>query len=112
MSPRIQALLWITQRVTAMVLVPCVAIHLVTFIYAVQSGLSAAEILARTQGNPVWAAFYALFVTAVALHALIGLRGILSEWFRWRGWSLEVFAGLAAIALATYGWRAVWAVYT
>ena len=46
-----QARLWDWQRISAMVLALCVAIHLVTIVYAVRGGLSAAEILARTQGK-------------------------------------------------------------
>jgi fumarate reductase subunit C len=45
---RYETRLWVAQRVSAMVLAACVAVHLVTIIYAVRGGLSAAEMLART----------------------------------------------------------------
>ena len=54
-SARREAVLWIGQRVSAMVLAACVMVHLVTIIYAVRGGLSAAEILARTRGSIAWA---------------------------------------------------------
>ena len=73
MSPRAQALLWGAQRASAALLAICVVVHLTTVIYAVQNGLSAAEILGRTRGNPAWLLFYVVFVTAVAVHAPIGL---------------------------------------
>jgi fumarate reductase subunit C len=80
------------------VLVLCVAVHLVTIIYATRTGLSAAEILGRTRGNPGWLAFYTVFVVAVSVHAPIGLRAVLAEWCRWKGWSrdavLLVFSGM------------------
>jgi len=82
----------------------------VTIIYAVRSGLSAAEILERTRGSVFWTAFYALFVAAVAVHAPIGLRNVLAEMFQWRGRSLEVAMMLVALGLAAFGWRAVYAV--
>lgn len=107
---RAQVLLWGAQRVSAAILALCVLIHLVTIIYAVRSGLTAAEILARTSGSVSWALFYALFVAAVAVHAPIGLRNVLSETFGWRGRSLDLAMLLLAAILAFAGWRAVYAV--
>ena len=110
LSIRSQVLLWTAQRISAAVLAVCVLVHLVTIIYAVRNGLSAAEILGRTRGNGAWAAFYALFVAAVAVHAPIGLRNILSESFNWRGRSLEIAVLALAVVLALCGFRAVYAV--
>jgi fumarate reductase subunit C len=92
------------------VLAVCVIVHLATIVYAVRGGLTAAEILGRTSGNAAWAAFYALFVAAVAIHAPIGLRSVLSETFGWRGRSLEVAMLVLGLALAAFGGRAVYAV--
>ncbi len=111
MNIRAQVLLWTAQRISAAVLALCVLIHLITMIYAVKNGLSAAEVLGRTRGNPGWAAFYALFVAAVAVHAPIGLRTILSEMLGWRGAALDLLVLAAGIALALWGWRAVWGVF-
>jgi len=108
---RHQVGLWIAQRASAAVLALCVVVHLVTVIYAVRNGLSAAEILGRTRGNVAWAAFYAVFVAAVAVHAPIGLRSVLAESFRWRGASLEVATLALGLALAVCGARAVWSVF-
>ena len=81
MTPaRAQSLLWVAQRASAAVLALAVVIHLATMIVAVRGGLTAAEILARTRGSVAWAAFYAAFVIAVAIHAPIGLRTVLAEW--------------------------------
>ena len=111
MNTRTQVLLWTAQRASAAVLALCVLVHLVTMIYAVQSGLSAAEVLGRTRGNPGWAAFYALFVAAIAVHAPIGLRTILSEMLGWRGAALDLLVLAVGVALALWGWRAVWGVF-
>lgn len=110
MSVRTQVLLWGAQRASAAVLALCVLVHLVTIIYAVRNGLTAAEILARTSGSVAWTAFYALFVAAVAVHAPIGLRNVLSETLQWRGRSLDVAMLAVAVVLALWGWRAVYAV--
>lgn len=111
MNIRTQVLLWAAQRYSAMVLALCVIVHLATMIYAVRNGLSAAEILGRTRGNAAWAGFYALFVTAVAVHAPIGLRNIFSETLGWRGLSLDVAVLVIGLLLALWGMRAVWAVF-
>lgn len=110
MSARSQVRLWALQRFSAMVLAVCVLVHLVTLVYAVRGGLSAAEILARTRGSMAWASFYALFVLSVAVHAPIGLRTIAMEWLDWRGRSLDLAAIATGVLLALLGLRAVWAV--
>ena len=106
---RNQVMLWGAQRVTAAILALCVIVHLITIIYAVRNGLTAAEILARTHGSVVWGSFYALFVIAVAVHAPIGLRNILAE-FGKRGPAVDTPLIFLAMMLAMWGLRAVWAV--
>ena len=111
MNTRTQVLLWVAQRVTAMVLALCVAVHLATMIYAVRHGLSAADILGRTRGNYAWFAFYATFVAAVAIHAPIGARTILAETLGLRGALVDLVMLALGIMLALWGWRAVLAVF-
>ena len=111
MSFRTQTALWIAQRASAAVLAACVGVHLATIIYAVQGGLTATEILARTRGNAAWLAFYALFVLAVTVHAPIGLRAVLSEWLGWSGRSRDLALLLFAVFLAWAGTRAVLGVF-
>jgi fumarate reductase subunit C len=111
LSFRSETILWIAQRASAAVLAVCVAVHLVTIVYAVQGGLSAAEILGRTRGNVAWLAFYSLFVLAATIHAPIGLRPVLGEWLGWRGRSRELFLLLFAALLAWTGMRAALGVF-
>lgn len=111
LSVRSQVLLWTAQRASAAVLAVCVVVHLVTMIYAVRNGLTAAEILGRTRGNAGWFAFYAVFVLAVSIHAPIGLRAVISETLAWRGRGLEWTVFAIGVALAFLGFRAVWAVF-
>ncbi|MGH8649137.1 MAG: succinate dehydrogenase [Burkholderiales bacterium] len=108
---RAQVLVWTAQRVSAAVLAVCLVVHLVTIIYAVRNGLSAAEILGRTRGSYAWAGFYAIFVAAVAVHAPIGLRSVLAETFDWRGPGLDFTVTAMGVALALWGFRAVYAVF-
>ena len=105
-----EARLYLLQRLSAMVLAPLVIAHLAVILYAVRGGLSAAEILARTQGSLFWALFYGLFVAAVAVHAPIGLRTVLREWTLWRGRGLEWAMAAFAALLLVLGLRAVAAV--
>jgi len=110
MNARVDLWLYVLQRVSAMVLAPIVLLHLGTMVYAVRGGLTAAEILERTQGSTFWTLFYGLFVAAVAVHAAIGLRTIVREMTRWRGRSLDVAAFTFMLLVLTLGFRAVGAV--
>ena len=111
MNARKETLLWVADRASAAVLAVCVLVHLVTIIYAVRGGLSAAEILGRTRSNVAWLAFYTLFVLAVTIHAPIGLRSVLSEWLRWRDKSRDVALLLFSLLLLVTGMRAVLGVF-
>ena len=110
MNVRAQILLWTAQRASAAVLAACVLVHLVTIVYAVRNGLTAAEILGRTQGSVGWAVFYSVFVIAISIHAPIGLRNVLAETFDWRGRSLTHTVHLISFVLLAAGLRAVYAV--
>jgi fumarate reductase subunit C len=111
MGARGETWLWIAQRASAALLAPCVAVHLATIVYAVQGGLSAAEILARTRGSVGGLAFYSLFVLAAAVHAPVGLRAVLAEWAGWRGPLCDAALVAFAVLLAATGLRAAWAVF-
>lgn len=102
--------LYLLQRLSALVMIPLACGHLAVMIYAVQGGLSAAEILGRTSGSLFWGLFYGFFVLSVSIHAAIGVRVISYEWFglpqRWLallGWGIF-------IVLLGLGGRAVLAV--
>ena len=105
-----EAWLFAAQRISAMVLAPLVLLHLGTILYAVRGGLSAEEILSRTEGSLFWGAVYGLFVLAAAVHAPIGLRAILREWGRWRGAGLDIAMALFGLLLLALGLRALMAV--
>jgi fumarate reductase subunit C len=105
------ALLFIAQRLSAAVLAFAVTVHLATIVYAVRGGLTAGEILARTQRNGWFLALYAVFVLAVAIHAPIGLRNIVREWTVWRGRSLDGALALFALLLVALGLTAAFALY-
>lgn len=102
--------LYMLQRITALLMAPLVVGHLAVMIYAVQDGLSADEVLGRTQGSVVWFTFYGTFVVAVAIHGAIGLRTIAFEWGGLRGAVLDAFMWGTGVCLFALGARAVWAV--
>ena len=102
--------LYLAQRISAMIMAPLVLIHLVTIIYAVQGGLDAAEILARTRGSIVWGTLYTLFVLVVSVHAAIGLRVVACEWLKLTGKGLDIITWVVGLGLTLLGGRAVFAV--
>ena len=107
----VQAKLWYAQRISAMVLGICVAVHLVIIFYAIRGGLSAQEILGRTQGNALFAFFYEIFVIACFVHAPIGMANILQETFPKSAIAKPV-AGALGLFILVLGSTAVFGLYT
>jgi fumarate reductase subunit C len=105
-----QARRWFWQRASAAVLGLCVVVHLAIMIVAVQGGLSAGEILARTRGSVFFAAFYTVFVLACAVHVPIGLATVAREWWRLGERTAQWLTHASALLLLVLGLRAVWAV--
>lgn len=103
-------LLFALQRLTALVMAPLVLVHLGLIVYAVRGGLTAGEILARTQGSMGWALFYGLFVVAAAIHAPIGVRAVLREWTGLDPWLVNAATLAFGAVLLGLGLRAVAAV--
>lgn len=110
MNAATQAKLWYWQRISAMALALFVVVHLITLVYAVQGGLTAAEILGRTRGSLVAALFYGGFVLAAAVHAPLGLARVAEEWLGLDRRASNVAAALFGFLLAVSGLRAVYAV--
>lgn len=102
--------LYLAQRYSAMLLAPMVIVHLVLILFAVRNGLTGEEILARTQGNFLWAAFYTLFVLAAGVHAPIGLRSVLREWTSLGNVLVDIICCFFAALMLVTGIRAVIAI--
>jgi fumarate reductase subunit C len=102
--------LYVLQRATAAIMAPLVLLHIAVIFYASSNGLSAAEILARTRGSIAWALFYGVFVAAVAIHASIGVRTIMTEWAGLRGSGRDIATIAFGLLLLALGLRAVAAV--
>lgn len=105
-----EARLFALQRLTAMLMAPFVLIHLAVIVYAVRGGLTAGEILSRTQGSWGWIVFYGLFVVCVAVHVPIGVRNVLVEWLRLGRPAASAASLVLGLLLLVTGLRAVAAV--
>ena len=107
----LQAKLWYAQRISAMILGICVAVHLIIIFYAIRGGLTAQEILGRTQGSVSFALFYEIFVLACFVHAPIGVANILQEIFPEGRLALPLSLVLAILILLL-GSAAVFGLFT
>jgi fumarate reductase subunit C len=102
--------LYIWQRATAAVMAPLVLGHIAVIFYATRQGLTATDILSRTQGSMLWGCYYGIFVAAVSIHAAVGVRNILTEWSPLPDRGAGLFALVFGAALALLGFYAVAAV--
>ena len=112
MSVRIQTGLWIAQRASAAILALAVSVHLITMIYAVRGGLTAAEMIVRLQGNLAWLFFYMVFVLAAAVHAPIGVRTILVESLPRAPRLADAASGVLMLFILFIGFRAIFGLYS
>ncbi|MCK5778569.1 MAG: succinate dehydrogenase [Rhodospirillales bacterium] len=110
-SVRVETKLWVWQRLSAAVLGLCVLVHLGMIIYAVQDGLSAAEIITRVSGNVLWFVFYAVFIVAVAIHAPIGVRTILNEMTNLSPKMTHIVMAVLCLVILVMGFRAIIGLY-
>jgi len=101
--------LFVLQRLSAMLLAPFVLVHLGVGLYALHRGLTAADILGRTESSLAWALFYGVFVLAAAVHAPIGLRNVLIEWTPAPAGFVNRAMILFGLLLFILGLVAVWA---
>ena len=100
--------LYVWQRATAAIMAPLVIIHIAVIFYVSRQSLTAADILSRTHGSVLWAAYYGLFVAAASIHAGIGVRNVLIEWSPFGERSIDTFAFLFGQFLL---WTGAWTVY-
>jgi len=99
--------LYVWQRATAALMAPLVLIHIAVIFYATRQNLTAADILSRTHGSIVWAAYYGIFVAAVSIHASIGVRNILAEWSPLSERRAGLFAVVVGMVLMLLGVHAI-----
>jgi len=101
---------YLIQRASALIMAPLVLVHLTLVIYAVRDGMTASDILARTQGSFGWAVFYTIFVLAAVSHADVGVRNVLIEWSPLSKSTATLLAHAFAVLTLVLGLRAVYAV--
>jgi len=102
--------LFLLQRLSAMLLLPLVCVHLLLILYAARQGITAVQILVRTSGSVFWAVLYGLFTFLVAVHAPIGLRNVMCEWLSWSKGMINTISIAIFILFLVLGLRAVAAV--
>jgi succinate dehydrogenase hydrophobic membrane anchor protein len=101
---------WVMQRVTAVLLILCLAIHL-TFTHILNVGKLDFDNVAARLANYGLVAVDLILLSAGIFHAFNGLRNVLMDyWFtsRGRALALTVFLWILGLALLVYGTWALW----
>jgi succinate dehydrogenase hydrophobic membrane anchor protein len=101
---------WVMQRVTAVLLIVCLAIHLIlTHLFNIGQ-LDSANIAARLANSGLTAVDIILLAAGI-FHALNGLRMVLMDyWFTARGRAVALTGGLWVVGLAFLGYG-IWALW-
>lgn len=101
---------WLGQRVTAVVVIVTIAVHLVLTHYLAIDELSYANISDRLAGGAVLVNDVVLLL-AVVYHALNGVRMVVLDWGLARGGArhgFDVALWLIGVAAVVYGVWALW----
>lgn len=99
------------QRLTAILLVPFLAGHLVITLALGRSEMTAAQLLAQAHANPVWLLYYSVLLVLVAVHAPIGFWHVLRR-FEAGPTSLKITAALLlGLSILVLGARALTGFY-
>jgi succinate dehydrogenase hydrophobic anchor subunit len=101
---------WLFQRVTAVLLIVCLAIHLsLTHLFNIGQ-IDTGNIAARLANGGLTAVDIILLAAGI-FHALNGLRMVLMDyWFTSRNRALGLTAGLWVVGLAFFGYG-IWALW-
>ena len=95
---------WFFQRLTGIVLVPIMLIHLLTMHRYHEHGLSW-ESVTGLMSNPYWKVLEISFLVLALYHGLNGLYAVFQDYVRHSGWRLLLFSlvCLAGLALLAFG---------
>ena len=101
---------WLFQRITAVLLIVCLAIHLILTHITNIGQITEANVAARL-ANAGLTAVDIILLAAGIFHALNGLRNVLMDyWFSSRTRALWLTIGLWVIGLVAFGYG-IWALW-
>lgn len=97
-------LAWFFQRLTGIVLVPILLVHLLTMHRYHEHGLAWQDVT-RLMANPYWKVLEITFLVLALYHALNGLYGVIQDYVKHPAWRLAIFSAcaLAGIVLLAFG---------
>ncbi len=70
---------WFLQRLTAIILLACLGIHIAVLHFASEP-INLQFVINRIEGNIFWAIFYLVFLASTLFHGLNGLYGIIVDY--------------------------------
>lgn len=97
-------LAWFFQRLTGIVLVPILLVHLLTMHRYHEHGLAWQDVT-RLLANPYWKVLEIVFLTLALYHALNGLYGVIQDYVKRPGWRMTIFGlcVLGGVTLLAFG---------
>jgi succinate dehydrogenase hydrophobic anchor subunit len=104
-----QTRVWRVTAFTGVALLVLISAHMIANHFVVDrvGGLRSYDQVLEYVGHPVMLTIESLFLVAVTVHAMLGLRGVLFDLTgrpRWRAW---IDRGLVALGIATVAYGAV-----
>lgn len=97
-------LAWFFQRLTGIVLVPILLVHLLTMHRYHEHGLAWQDVT-RLLANPYWKVLEIVFLALALYHALNGLYGVIQDYVKRPGWRMTIFGlcVLGGVTLLAFG---------
>ncbi len=70
---------WFLQRLTAIILLACLGVH-VTVLHFTSEPINLEFVINRIEGSIFWAIFYLVFLSSTLFHGLNGLYGVIVDY--------------------------------
>jgi succinate dehydrogenase / fumarate reductase membrane anchor subunit len=102
MSGGLETFSWYFIRVSGIALIFLVIIHLLIMHVTTDVACTTFQFVASRYANPLWRLFDWLLLTLALLHGMNGLRVVVDDSVRSRGWRLSILSLLGGVTLVFF----------
>lgn len=104
MNTSLSLLRWLFQRLTGLLLVIFLLIHIITIHFTAADAVSLQSVIERVHNNFFWFVFYTVFVLTTLWHGFNGLYEVVDDYKPSAFWNFLVVWGVWIIGIVLFLW--------